>query len=81
MKIGSVREFQIPEGVNKGKTVYSRTIWLQPGERQPGLLDMTEMQDAMQAQHPGQLVGVQTRYSAFAPTSTVADGKADEETT
>jgi len=78
MKIGSVREFVVPEGLNKGKTVFSRTVWLQPGERQPGLLDMAEMQDALQAQHPNDLVSVQTRCSNFAPAGAAAADVADD---
>ena len=72
MKIGAVREFKVPAGVNKGKTVYTRTVLLQPNEREPGLVELMELQDAMQASYPGQLVSVQTRISAFTPVPAAA---------
>jgi hypothetical protein len=81
MKIGNVREFKVGQGANAGKTVYSRTVWLQPGERQPSPLDLAELQDAMQAAHPGQLVSVQTRVSAFAPMPPAGTEADDNATT
>jgi hypothetical protein len=80
MKIGSIREFKVTQGANAGKTVYSRTVWMQPGERQPSPLDLAELQDALQASHPGQLVSVQTRISAFAPMPP-AETEADDNAT
>lgn len=65
MKIGKERAIEIPSGANKSKIVHCRTIWLNAGERQPSLFDMAEMQDAMQAQHPNDLVSVQSRLSSF----------------
>ena len=65
MKIGKERAIVVASGANKGKTVHCRTIWLQAGERQPSLFDMAEMQDAMQAAHPNDLVSVQSRLSSF----------------
>jgi hypothetical protein len=65
MKIGKEHAVTILAGVNKGKVVHCRTIWLNAGERQPSLFDMAEMQDAMQAQHPNDIVSVQSRLSSF----------------
>jgi len=79
MKVGKKRTILIPSGENKGKTCYCRTIWMNAGERQPSPLDVAEMQDAMQAEHPNDLVSVQTRLSAFSGGVTVTEtGDADE---
>jgi len=80
MKVGSVHMFKILQGANAGKTVYSRTVWLQPNERQPSPLDLAELQDALQASYPGQLCSVQTRVSTFAPVHP-ADTEADDDAT
>jgi hypothetical protein len=79
MKIGSIRSVVIEQGANKGKTVHCRTIWLQPGERQPALSDLAEMQDMLQAAHPGDLVSVQTRLSSFAAGLTTATAAVNDD--
>jgi len=76
MKPGSVQEYTIPDGPNKGEIVYTRTIWMNPGERQPSLLSLIEVQDALQAAHPGKRVSVQTQVSSFGPAAPAAEVEA-----